>query len=596
MYGTPPPQSRDATVSSRFFPSTSASYGTVLVPSSSPMNSAVDNRSQHPFSQTHDYDVAPIPGLIHSNLWSQSSRPLGVDPLTTSSGFMTNGGGPHASFRHPWVGDDGHSEGMGVEGPLRKRINRGHSQDPLDMLNSPGSPDVQRHGKRRRLAPNNNDALSTSSDESIPEARHILAGPSKPRITRGRRPGSQDPPSIDPSQSESEDPKFTRFKVTMPLHSIALVKSAWQHANGDVKRATALLSDPTWDPKPAVAPRPVLEATGRVKEIEEATRAQKAAIKEKGKKSMIYAMRSVLDNKPSRMSTPPASKASAIDLTASSPLSPVPAPTRRIRPKKLVVDSEPEIELTDSEEERNRGTNRGRQGISDDTRALEYFNTTGPEALQELTGTFTHLSLIVYLTEWPVGCTPEQANTIIELRPFLDVDDLNSKLGQGKKKSGPAGISPRMFEDCTAIFKGYGTVDTILEDCERIGSTLRTAIAAWTSAGQAGKGKTREGGPSLGSSPAPVLDETDDGALSLRSLTPLKQKPKDYLVTQPALLSDNVQLKEYQLLGVNWLNLLYRSNLSCILADEMGMSVWIMINSCRLWGMFIRSWQNNTSD
>ena len=34
--------------------------------------------------------------------------------------------------------------------------------------------------------------------------------------------------------------------------------------------------------------------------------------------------------------------------------------------------------------------------------------------------------------------------------------------------------------------------------------------------------------------------------------------------------ADTVTLKEYQLLGVNWLNLLYRSNLSSILADEMG--------------------------
>lgn len=169
---------------------------------------------------------------------------------------------------------------------------------------------------------------------------------------------------------------------------------------------------------------------------------------------------------------------------------------------------------------------------------------------------------------FPTGCSPEQANAIIRLRPFASVDDLNTKLGQGRKKMGPTGISPRMFEDCQTIFEGYGEVDSILEDCEQIGADLRAAIATWTTtAGDIGKGKAKE---------TQVLDSLgdviDDGALSLVSFSPSRnQVPKDYLLTQPTLLSEAVQLKDYQLLGVNWLHLLYRSNLSCILADEMGM-------------------------
>ena len=112
-----------------------------------------------------------------------------------------------------------------------------------------------------------------------------------------------------------------------------------------------------------------------------------------------------------------------------------------------------------------------------------------------------------------------------------------------------------MFEDCTAILKGYGSVDNVLEDCEQIGASLRTTISSWNLNG---------GGVNS-------LDNTEDGALSLLSLGSLKHlKAQKYLTNQPTLLSDNVSLKEYQLLGVNWLNLLYRRNLSCILADEMG--------------------------
>ena len=63
----------------------------------------------------------------------------------------------------------------------------------------------------------------------------------------------------------------------------------------------------------------------------------------------------------------------------------------------------------------------------------------------------------------------------------------------------------------------------------------------------------------------------EDGALTLRTQAILNsKKPKYYIQTQPSLLNKEVQLKEYQMLGINWLNLLYQKKLSCILADEMG--------------------------
>jgi SWI/SNF-related matrix-associated actin-dependent regulator 1 of chromatin subfamily A len=150
---------------------------------------------------------------------------------------------------------------------------------------------------------------------------------------------------------------------------------------------------------------------------------------------------------------------------------------------------------------------------------------------------------------------------VISLRPFGSVDDLNVKLGQGKKKAGPAGISPRLFEDCTEIFKGYGAVDSTLEECENIGAHLRASIASWSSPHNKGKEKAD---PLAG-----LSADAEGGSISLRSLRPAKSK--DHLTEQPSILSTDVTLKEYQLLGVNWLNLLYRNNLSCILADEMGM-------------------------
>ncbi len=166
-----------------------------------------------------------------------------------------------------------------------------------------------------------------------------------------------------------------------------------------------------------------------------------------------------------------------------------------------------------------------------------------------------------------VGCSPEQAKKIIELRPFTSVEDLNTKLGQGKKKAGPAGISPRMFEDSATIFQGYGKVDSILEECEGIGAELRKEIAGWnhhsTANGQS-KGKEREDASRDSSVSA------EDGALALTHIAAMNHKPKYYMTVQPSLLQSGVTLKEYQMIGVNWLSLLYQKRYSCILADEMG--------------------------
>jgi SWI/SNF-related matrix-associated actin-dependent regulator of chromatin subfamily A containing DEAD/H box 1 len=73
------------------------------------------------------------------------------------------------------------------------------------------------------------------------------------------------------------------------------------------------------------------------------------------------------------------------------------------------------------------------------------------------------------------------------------------------------------------------------------------------------------------SSSALPEDEVEDGALALHNLDNISEKkPKNFLTKQPAMLPDGVKLKDYQLLGVNWLNLLYSRKYSCILADEMG--------------------------
>ncbi|KXN92461.1 ATP-dependent helicase fft3 [Leucoagaricus sp. SymC.cos] len=339
--------------------------------------------------------------------------------------------------------------------------------------------------------------------------------------------------------------------MTMPGELPARVRAAWKQSGGNFQKATALMSDPTWSPASSNSHKVERDDVGRVKEVEEATRAQKMAVKEKGKKSMIYANRITLETK---VHTTPKNDGMPSVEVSQTPTTPVVPPPRRKRFKPARIDSE--SEAGDSGED-EREAKRERIVNTHESRALEYLNTTTCEGIQELT-----------------GCTAEQANTIIKLRPFTSIEELNMKLGQGRKKAGPAGISPRLFEECTEIFKGYGAVDSTLEECESIGARLRSSIASWNMTSSIAKGKGKM------DPLATFGDDAQDGSLSLRTITNFNlQKSQDHLIKQPSILSTDVKLKDYQLLGVNWLNLLYRNDLSCILADEMGLGKTVQVIS-----------------
>ncbi|GAW05190.1 snf2 family dna-dependent atpase [Lentinula edodes] len=515
-YPAPPAQSRDATISSRYFPQTPGSPNdTVLVPSSSPLNSPVNRNPNQPYTQPRWPDVAFRNGAALAGSWNLSQLAPSYDPLSVSSGFTSQNNFQRGSNVRPF------SPGESESGLPRKRPNLSDAPSNLAIARSPDSPGIQRPGQRRRTLL---DAGSTSSEESTAESS------SRTRLVRGRPADSAEPPLSSPPADIFLDPKFVRFNMTMPGVPSHRVRAAWLHAKQDVRLATQLASDDSWVPKPSTplqsSPSHSLKAStgihGKVDGLEEAHKAKLAAMKEKSKKSSIYANR------------PNASK-----------------PVRRKRNKNMIVDSDSDVEMDDSEEERSH--KRSRQESHHELRVLTFFNTQGAEALQELT-----------------GCTQVQAQAIIDLREFESVDDLNTKLGQGKKKAGPAGLSPRLIDEAVEIFKGYTAVDEILEGCEEIGAKLQSSIATWTTIPFKGKGKQVDTLP----------ESVEDGALNLRTMPSFKEhRPKGYISEQPASLSDSVKLKDYQLLGLNWLHLLYRSNFSCILADEMGLGKTVQVIS-----------------
>ena len=217
-----------------------------------------------------------------------------------------------------------------------------------------------------------------TSDDSLPEVQAV-SGPSTSRLTK--LPLTPSPSGSSAASILTDEAKFIRFKYTMPQYAPDRIHTAWVQANGDVKRATALLGDPTWSPSNK-SQQPI----GRVQSLDEESRARRAAAKEKGKKSMIYANRSNLENNTLTVSTPPTPKR-PLEISPLSPETPIIKPQRK-RLKKMVVESDSE-----EGEESDNDARRNRSGTSDEMRALNYLNTSGPEALQELTGKPIHAGL-----------------------------------------------------------------------------------------------------------------------------------------------------------------------------------------------------------
>ncbi|KAL7419695.1 DNA-dependent ATPase fun30 [Cryptotrichosporon argae] len=191
--------------------------------------------------------------------------------------------------------------------------------------------------------------------------------------------------------------------------------------------------------------------------------------------------------------------------------------------------------------------------IDAESAALRAFNEAEAEGL---TGT--------------IACSLEQAAKIVQLRPYEDMDDVRRKLAKAR------GVSFKLFEQYMEIIEGYVQIDNCLNRCEAIATDIAATLAVW-------KGAATESTSVTGTPRPDGLNDVkvDVGKVSeiLASETDVKRRRilASYIRTQPALLSEGTVLKDYQLLGVNWLKMLYSRRIGCILADEMGLGKTIQV-------------------
>ncbi|KAI7877169.1 SNF2 family DNA-dependent ATPase [Lichtheimia hyalospora FSU 10163] len=156
------------------------------------------------------------------------------------------------------------------------------------------------------------------------------------------------------------------------------------------------------------------------------------------------------------------------------------------------------------------------------------------------------------------GCTEEQAQKIIDLRPFGTIDELRDTLHQEK------GLSARFIQNYVDMVDGYSIVDQIIGEIEELGASLKDIIDVWKGNSINNDDNNEDAGVHLATINADTKKQQQSTQLYNDAM-------EGFLTEQPALINKDMKLKDYQLLGVNWLLLLYRKRISGILADEMGL-------------------------
>lgn len=123
------------------------------------------------------------------------------------------------------------------------------------------------------------------------------------------------------------------------------------------------------------------------------------------------------------------------------------------------------------------------------------------------------------------GVSQKKAIQIIAMRPLKSWDDLNKKISNHASSA----INEDIIVNTVKTMKSRKIVEKLMNDCERISKDITNVV---------------------------------------------EQLPE---ARQPKCLNSNMTLAPYQLIGLNWLALMYNRNINGILADEMGLGKTIQV-------------------
>ena len=163
-----------------------------------------------------------------------------------------------------------------------------------------------------------------------------------------------------------------------------------------------------------------------------------------------------------------------------------------------------------------------------------------------------------------------------------DSPDKPAKPAKGKRKNTKRPIGEKIMDVSERMWTGYQAVDRLVSRCNEHGKRVADKMKEW---GVDVFGATKSGefelvslSPASGQTASTMRDsgigtptDTDVDESPNGKIKTLGGRRSATLFAQPTIMPTSVTLKDYQIVGMNWLTLLYKEKLSCILADDMGL-------------------------
>jgi len=228
-------------------------------------------------------------------------------------------------------------------------------------------------------------------------------------------------------------------------------------------------------------------------------------------------------------------------------------------PATKMANAKGAIVLEDSDAEVDSGVQSGREDSSFDGRVLSFFNSCTALELSDMS-----------------GIPKDQAEHFVSSRPYRSIQkifDVQNPHNKNKSKKANSSFGERTWDKVYEMMKSYEAVDWIVKKCENLSKPLASKMSSW-GVDVYGKGKN-DAGLDLVNLPSGTSQDSTGKDSGIGTPISDDGKPmgvsKKGFIPQPFSLAQGTQMKDYQVVGLNWLNLLFKQGLSGILADDMGL-------------------------
>jgi SWI/SNF-related matrix-associated actin-dependent regulator 1 of chromatin subfamily A len=251
--------------------------------------------------------------------------------------------------------------------------------------------------------------------------------------------------------------------------------------------------------------------------------------------------------------------------------SPPPRPQQQPPKRPKIIDHDEEdidegiVEISDDDDDDVAQESEEEHAFSE-TSLVEFFNACSVEEMVDLS-----------------NMNEADVRQLLDHRPFTSLDavrkihvDAKKSQEKGQKKSRKPRFTygERLVEATESMWNAYSTIDSVVRQCETLGKPMIAGMSRW---GIDVFGAAKDDGVDV-----TTLDDNSDACSSRDSgyHTPgsdvgpsdvRKAATRTKLITQPSIMNKGVELKDYQVVGLNWLNLLWENRISGILADDMGL-------------------------